>query len=75
MVSDNWHFSGFSFMVSNNWHFFHGERYLYFIVIGISQAKPGTSASTIYVSVLAGSQYRSFYEQSESAAPHFPSLE
>ena len=29
----------------------------------------------IYVGVLAGSQCRSFYEQSESAAPHFPSLE
>ena len=25
-----------------------------------------------YVGVLAGSQCRSFYEQSESAAPHFP---
>ena len=26
-------------------------------------------------SLFAGSQCRSFYEQSESAAPHFPSLE
>ena len=64
----NWHFSGFPFMVSDNSTFiFYCPRY--------PRAKPGTSASTIYVSVLAGSQCRSFYEQSESAAPHFPSLE
>ena len=49
--------------------------HLYFIVLGIPRAKPGTSASTLHVGVLVGSQCRSFYEQSESAAPHFPSLE